>query len=64
MMPGNELRKLRENLGLSVLQVVEMTKLSRPTVYAIENGQSLDKNHLYLEFFYEHYRYEKMLGGK
>lgn len=64
MMTGHELRKLRESLGLSVLQVAEMTRLSRPTVYAVENGRSLDKNHLYLEFFYEHYRYEKMLGGK
>lgn len=64
MLSGKELKQLRESLGLSVWRVAEMTRMSRPTIYAIENGKSSEKNYLYLELFYEHYRYEKMVSQK
>ncbi len=59
-MTGAELKKVREELRLTITDVSRMTGFSRRTIYNVENDKSLERNCLYLELFYDRYRYKQM----
>lgn len=59
---GSELKAVRESLGLSVSEVAKLTKMGRQSIYNVECGSGPKRNFLYLELFYEDYRYKKLIN--
>ncbi len=59
-MTGAELKRVRMELRLTVSAVARMTGISRTSIYNIEKDIAAEKNYLYLELFYDRYRYKEM----
>ena len=59
---GSELKAVRESLGLSVSDVAKLTKMGRQSIYNVECGSGPERNFLYLELFYEDYRYKRLMN--
>lgn len=57
---GAELKRARMELRLTVTDVARMTGLSRNSIYNIEKDIAAEKNYLYLELFYDRYRYKEI----
>lgn len=62
MKTGSELKAVRESLGLSISEVAKLTKIGRQSIYNVECGSGPERNFLYLELFYEDYRYKKLMN--
>ena len=60
ILTGTELKKVRTELRLTVTDVARMTGLSRNSIYNIEKDIAAEKNYLYLELFYDRYRFKEM----
>lgn len=60
-MTGAELKKVRMELRLTIADVSRMTGISRTSIYNIEKDIAAEKNYLYLELFYDRYRYKEMM---
>lgn len=60
ILTGAELKKVRTELRLTVTDVARMTGLSRNSIYNIEKDIAAEKNYLYLELFYDRYRFKEM----
>lgn len=59
-MTGAELKRVRMELRLTITDVSRMTGFSRHTIYNVEKDESIERNYLYLELFYDRYRYKEM----
>ena len=59
---GSELKAVRESLGLSVSKAANLTKMGRQSIYNVECGNGPERNFLYLELFYEDYRYKRLIN--
>lgn len=59
-MTGAELKKVRMDLRLTITDVSRMTGISRRSIYNIEKDIAAERNYLYLELFYDRYRYKEM----
>ena len=59
-MMGAELKKIRTELRLSVTDVSRMTGICRASIYNVEKGAGPERYYLFLELFYDRYRYKEM----
>ena len=59
-MTGEELKKVRTELRLSVADVSRMTGICRASIYNVERGAGPERYYLFLELFYDRYRYKEM----
>ena len=59
-MTGAELKKIRTELRLSVTDVSRMTGICRASIYNVEKGAGPERYYLFLELFYDRYRYKEM----
>ena len=59
-MTGAELKKIRTELRLSVTDVSRMTGICRASIYNVEKGAGPERYYLFLELFYDRYRYNEM----
>ena len=59
-MTGAELKKIRTELRLSVTDVSRMTGICRVSIYNVEKGAGPERYYLFLELFYDQYRYKEM----
>ena len=59
-MTGTELKKIRTELKLSVTDVSRMTGICRASIYNVEKGAGPERYYLFLELFYDRYRYKEM----
>lgn len=59
-MTGAELKKVRMELRLSISDVSRMTGISRASIYNVERDIAPERNYLFLELFYDRYRYKEM----
>ena len=63
-MMGAELKKIRTELRLSVTDVSRMTGICRASIYNVEKGAGPERYYLFLELFYDRYRYKEMIRLK
>lgn len=59
-MTGAELKRVRMELRLSISDVSRMTGISRASIYNVEIDNAPERNYLFLELFYDRYRYKEM----
>lgn len=59
-MTGAELKRVRMELRLTISDVSRMTGISRASIYDVERDSAPERNHLFLELFYDRYRYKEM----
>ena len=59
-MTGEELKKVRTELRLSVADVSRMTGICRASIYNVEKGAGPERYYLFLKLFYDRYRYKEM----
>ena len=59
-MTGAELKRVRMELRLTISDVSRMTGISRASIYNVERDGAPERNHLFLELFYDRYRYKEM----
>ena len=59
-MMGAELKKIRTELRLSVTDVSRMTGICRASIYNVEKVAGPERYYLFLELFYDRYRYKEM----
>ena len=59
-MTGAELKKIRTELRLSVTDVSRMAGICRASIYNVEKGAGPERYYLFLELFYDRYRYKEM----
>ena len=59
-MTGAELKRVRMELRLTISDVSRMTGISRASIYNVERDNAPERNHLFLELFYDRYRYKEM----
>lgn len=59
-MTGAELKRIRMELRLTISDVSRMTGISRSSIYDVERDNAPERNYLFLELFYDRYRYKEM----
>ena len=59
-MTGAELKRVRMELRLTISDVSRMTGISRASIYNVERDIAQERNYLFLELFYDRYRYKEM----
>lgn len=57
---GAELRKIRMELRLTIADVSRLTGISRASIHNVEKDDAPERNYLFLELFYDRYRYKEM----
>ena len=59
-MTGAELKRVRLELRFTISDVSKMTGISRASIYNVEMDSAPERNYLFLELFYDRYRYKEM----
>lgn len=59
-MTGAELKRVRMELRLTISDVSKMTGISRASIYNVERDIAPERNYLFLELFYDRYRYKEI----
>lgn len=59
-MTGAELKRIRMELRLTISDVSRMTGISRASIYNVERDNAPERTYLFLELFYDRYRYKEM----